>query len=120
MMARVMVVDDAAFVRLTLRNILEKDGHQVVCEAENGIDAVNKYKEFKPDIVTLDITMPETNGIFALKGIKEIDPKAICVMCSAMGQQALVVEAMENGARDFIVKPFQPERVLESIRKALG
>ena len=118
-MARIMVVDDAAFVRLTLKNILEKDGHEVVCEAENGEDAVEKFKEYKPEIVTLDITMPETNGIYALKEIKKIDPKAKCVMCSAMGQQAMVVEAMENGARDFIVKPFQPERVLESIRMAM-
>lgn len=118
-MARIMIVDDAAFVRLTLKNILEKDGHVVVGEAENGLEALDKYMECKPDLVTLDITMPEANGIDALKAIKKYDPDAKCVMCSAMGQQAMVVEAMQNGARDFIVKPFQPNRVLESIRIAM-
>ena len=119
-MAKIMVVDDAAFVRLSLKTILEKEGHKVVCEAENGLQAVDRYKEYKPDIVLLDITMPETNGIFALKGIREFDPEAKCIMCSAMGQQMLVVEAMQNGAKDFIVKPFQPSRVVESVNLALS
>lgn len=118
-MARVLVVDDATFVRLSLRQILEKGGHRVCGEAENGFKAVEIYKDVKPDIVLLDITMPEADGIYALKNIMQFDPSAKVIMCSAMGQQALVIEAMTNGARDFIVKPFQPERVLESISVVL-
>lgn len=118
-MARVLVVDDAAFVRLSLRQILEKAGHKVCGEAEDGFKAVDLYKDTHPDVVLLDITMPEADGIYALKNIRTIDPNAKIIMCSAMGQQALVIEAMTNGARDFIVKPFQPERVLESISVVL-
>ncbi len=118
-MAKVLVVDDATFVRLSLRQILEKGGHRVCGEAENGFKAVEIYKDVKPDIVLLDITMPEADGIYALKNIMQFDPSAKVIMCSAMGQQALVIEAMTNGARDFIVKPFQPERVLESISVVL-
>ncbi|MGI6144229.1 MAG: response regulator [Peptococcia bacterium] len=115
----VLLVDDAAFMRMMLREILTKGGYNVVGEAENGIIAVTKYKELRPDIVTMDITMPEMDGITAVKEIKKIDPNAKIIMCSAMGQQAMVIEAIQSGARDFIVKPFQPVRVMEAVQKAL-
>jgi two-component system chemotaxis response regulator CheY len=120
-MARtVLIVDDAAFMRMMLRDILVRGGYEIVGEAENGNRAVELYKELGPDIVTMDITMPELDGITALKEIRALDPNAVVIMCSAMGQQALVIDAIEEGAKDFIVKPFQPERVLESIKKAVG
>ncbi|NLO75682.1 MAG: response regulator [Clostridia bacterium] len=115
----VLLVDDAAFMRMILREILTKGGYNVVGEAENGIIAVTKYKELRPDIVTMDITMPEMDGITAVKEIKKINPNAKIIMCSAMGQQAMVIEAIQSGARDFIVKPFQPVRVMEAVQKAL-
>ena len=115
----VLIVDDAAFMRMMLKEILTKGGYNVVGEAENGIIAVTKYKELRPDIVTMDITMPEMDGITAVKEIKRIDPHAKIIMCSAMGQQAMVIEAIQSGARDFIVKPFQPVRVMEAVQKAL-
>lgn len=115
----VLLVDDAAFMRMMLREILTKGGYNVVGEAENGIIAVTKYKELRPDIVTMDITMPEMDGITAVKEIKKINPNAKIIMCSAMGQQAMVIEAIQSGARDFIVKPFQPVRVMEAVQKAL-
>jgi len=115
----VLVVDDAAFMRMMIKDILEKNGFEVVGEAENGAVAVEKYKELSPDLVTMDITMPEKDGITALKEIKQIDPKAIVIMCSAMGQQAMVIDAIQAGAKDFVVKPFQSERVIEAITKAL-
>ncbi|MGQ9778463.1 MAG: response regulator [Bacillota bacterium] len=117
---RVLVVDDAAFMRMMIKDILRKGGYQVVGEAEDGIKAIEKYRELKPDLVTMDITMPEMDGITAVKEIKAIDPNAVIIMCSAMGQQAMVIDAIQAGAKDFIVKPFQPDRVLEAIRKALG
>lgn len=117
---RVLVVDDAAFMRMMVKDILSKNGYEVVGEAENGQIAVDKFKELKPDLVTMDITMPELDGIAAVKKIKQIDPSARIVMCSAMGQQAMVIDAIQAGAKDFIVKPFQPDRVLEAVRKALG
>lgn len=118
---RVLVVDDAAFMRMMIKNFIEKDDDfEVAGEAENGIEAVKKYKELKPDIVTLDITMPEMDGLEALKEIKAIDPEAIIIMCSAMGQQAMVLESIKNGAKDFVVKPFKEDRVMESLRKALN
>ena len=119
-MARILITDDAAFMRMMLKDILTKAGHEVVGEAENGAVAVQKYTELKPDLVTLDITMPEMDGIQALKKIKEADPNAKCLMCSAMGQQAMVIEAIQSGAKDFIVKPFQAERVIEAVAKAAG
>ncbi|TDF96189.1 response regulator [Paenibacillus piri] len=119
-MAKILVVDDAAFMRMMLKDILEKNGHEVVGEAENGLIAVEKYNKLHPDLVTMDITMPEMEGIEALKQIKSQHPAAKVIMCSAMGQQHMVVQAIQAGARDFIVKPFQPERVIESIQKALG
>ncbi|MFN4223375.1 MAG: chemotaxis protein CheY [Fervidobacterium nodosum] len=118
-MARVLVVDDAAFMRMMLKDILTKAGHEVVGEAANGVEAVEKYKELKPDVVTMDITMPEMNGIDAIKEIKKFDPNATVIVCSAMGQQAMVIEAIQAGAKDFIVKPFQAARVIEAIQKVL-
>lgn len=117
---RVLIVDDAAFMRMMLKDILSKNGYDVCGEAGNGNEALDKYKELKPDLVTLDITMPEKDGISALKDIRAFDSNAKCVMCSAMGQQAMVIEAIQSGAKDFIVKPFQADRVLESIRKVLN
>ena len=116
-MAKILVVDDAVFMRMTLKDILTKGGHEVVGEASNGKEAIAKYKELTPDVVTMDITMPEMDGIQALKEIKQINAKAIVVMCSAMGQQGMVVEAIQSGAKDFIVKPFQAERILECMQK---
>jgi two-component system chemotaxis response regulator CheY len=118
-MARVLVVDDAAFMRMMLKDILTKGGHEVVGEAANGVEAVEKYKELKPDVVTMDITMPEMNGIDAIKEIKKFDPNATVIVCSAMGQQAMVIEAIQAGAKDFIVKPFQAARVIEAVQKVL-
>lgn len=116
---RVLIVDDAAFMRMMIKDILTKNGYEVVGEAENGQVAVEKYRELKPDLVTMDITMPEMDGIAAVKEIKAQDASARVIMCSAMGQQAMVIDAIQAGAKDFIVKPFQPERVLEAVRKAL-
>ena len=120
MAIRVLVVDDAAFMRMMVKDILSKNGYEVVGEAENGMKAVEKFNELRPDLVTMDITMPEMDGISAVKAIKKIEPSAKIVMCSAMGQQAMVIEAIQAGARDFIVKPFQADRVLEAVRKAVG
>lgn len=119
-MANVMVVDDALFMRMTIKKMLEAHGHTVVGEAGNGVEAVKRYAEIKPDIVMLDITMPDMDGVSALKRIKEIDAQARVIMCSAMGQQAMVIESIQAGAKDFIVKPFQPDRVLEAVSKVLG
>ena len=117
---KVLIVDDAAFMRMMLRDILAKNGFEVVGEADNGKVAVQMYNELKPDVVTMDITMPEMDGIAAVKEIKAGDPNAKVVMVSAMGQQAMVIEAIRAGAADFIVKPFQPDRVLEALGKALS
>ena len=114
---RVLIVDDAMFMRMMLKDILSKNGYEVVGEAANGREAIDKYIELRPDLVLLDITMPEMDGIEALKKIKMIEPKAKIIMCSAMGQQNMVIEAIQNGAIDFIVKPFQQNRVLESLEK---
>ncbi len=118
--SRILIVDDAAFMRMMIKDILTKNGFEVVGEAENGAKAVEKYQELRPDLTTMDITMPEMDGISAVKQIKKIDPAAKVIMCSAMGQQAMVIEAIQSGARDFIVKPFQADRVLEAVRKVLG
>lgn len=118
-MPRVLIVDDAAFIRFSLRTILEKNGFEVAGEAENGVVAISKYKELQPDIVTLDITMPEVNGLAALKEITAFDPKAKIVMVSAMGQQHNVKEAILNGAKYFIVKPYKEEQVVETLTKVL-
>ncbi|MFC4409206.1 response regulator [Chungangia koreensis] len=120
MSKRILIVDDAAFMRMMIKDILTKNGFEVVGEAADGAQAVEKYNELKPDLVTMDITMPEMDGIAALKSIKEKDPSAVIIMCSAMGQQAMVIDAIQAGAKDFIVKPFQADRVVEAIQKALG
>jgi two-component system chemotaxis response regulator CheY len=117
---RILVVDDAAFMRMMIKDILTKNGYEVVGEASDGAQAVEKYQELKPDLVTLDITMPEVDGIEALKRIRAVDPSARVIMCSAMGQQAMVIDAIQAGAKDFVVKPFQADRVLEAVRKALS
>lgn len=114
------MVDDAAFMRMMLKDILLKGGFEIAGEATNGAEAVRLYQELKPDLVTMDITMPEVDGIAAVKEIKKIDPNAKVVMVSAMGQQAMVIEAIQAGASDFIVKPFQPDRVLEALKKTLS
>ncbi len=116
----IMIVDDAAFMRMMLKDILTKNGFNVIGEAENGVQAVEKYSELNPDLVLMDITMPEMDGIQAVKNIKQNNPSANIVMCSAMGQQSMVVESIQAGAKDFIVKPFDPERVIEAVNKALN
>ena len=119
-MAKILIVDDAAFMRMMIKDILTKNGYEVAGEAENGAVAVTKYAEIKPDLVLMDITMPEKDGIQALKDIKASDAGAKVIMCSAMGQQAMVIEAIQSGARDFIVKPFQADRVIEAVKKVVG
>ena len=120
MAKNILICDDAAFMRMMIKDILTKNGYTVIGEAENGAKAVEKYAELKPDLVLMDITMPELDGIQALKKIKEADPSATVIMCSAMGQQAMVIESIQSGAKDFIVKPFQADRVLEAVRKVVG
>jgi len=120
MAKNILICDDAAFMRMMIKDILTKNGYNIAGEAENGAVAVDKYKETSPDLVLMDITMPEMDGIQALKKIKEADPNASVIMCSAMGQQAMVIEAIQSGAKDFIVKPFQAERVIEAVKKVVG
>lgn len=120
MSKRVLIVDDAAFMRMMIKDVLSKNGYEVVGEAENGQKAIEKYKELTPDLVIMDITMPEVDGIQAVKEIKASDTDAKIIMCSAMGQQAMVIESIQAGARDFIVKPFQADRVLEAVKKVIG
>ncbi len=117
---RILVVDDAAFMRMMIRDILSKNGYEVVGEAQDGAQAIEKFKELHPDLITMDITMPEMDGITALKEIRKLDTNAKVIMCSAMGQQAMVIDAIQAGAKDFIVKPFQADRVIEAIKKTLG
>ena len=119
-MARVLIVDDAAFMRMMLKDILEKNGYEIAGKAGNGQIAVEMYNREKPDVVTMDITMPEMDGIQAVKEIRKVDPNAKIIMCSAMGQQSMVMDAIKAGAKDFIVKPFQADRVLEAIKKVVG
>ena len=117
---RVLICDDAAFMRMMIKDILTKNGDEIAGEAENGAIAVEKYSELQPDLVLMDITMPQMDGIQALKKIRANDGNANVIMCSAMGQQAMVIEAIQSGAKDFIVKPFQPDRVLEAVKKVIG
>ena len=117
---RILIVDDAAFMRMMIRDILSKNGYEVVGEAQDGAQAIEKFKELNPDLVTMDITMPEMDGITALKEIRKLDTNAKVIMGSAMGQQAMVIDAIQAGAKDFIVKPFQADRVIEAIKKTLG
>ncbi|TBL77283.1 response regulator [Paenibacillus thalictri] len=118
-MAAVMVVDDTAFMRMVMRGILEGMGMDVAAEAQNGEEAVRLYEKIRPDLVTMDITMPEMDGIAALKQIRDMDPAAKIIMCSAMGQRDMVLEALRSGAQDFIVKPLQKDRVEQAIQKIL-
>ncbi len=118
-MARILVVDDAAFMRVRAARVLEDAGHQVE-QAENGLEAIRKYSEWKPDVVLMDITMPEMDGLTALKEIKKIDPAARVAMVTAMGQQAIVMDALKSGAKDFVLKPFQPDRVMAALHKMLA
>jgi two-component system chemotaxis response regulator CheY len=119
-MARVLVVDDAAFMRKMVSDALTKGGHEVVGEAGNGAEAIARFQELKPEIMTLDITMPEKDGLTALKEIIELDPSARVIMCSALGQESKVLESIKLGAKDFVVKPFQADRVLDAVGKALA
>jgi two-component system chemotaxis response regulator CheY len=116
----VLVCDDAIFMRTMISDILSQAGYEVVGEAESGSQAVQRYQQLKPDLVTMDIVMPDMGGIEAVREIIKIDPSARILMCSAMGQQALVIEAIQAGAKDFVVKPFQPSRVLEAVQRVLG
>ena len=116
----VLICDDTAFMRLTVGEILEKAGFEIVGEAETGKQAVEKYMQLKPDLVTMDIVMPEMSGLDAVREICKNDPSAKVLMCSAIGQQSLVLEAIKAGARDFVVKPFQASRVLEAVQQVLG
>ena len=118
-MAKMLIVDDAAFMRMMLKDILTRCGHEIAAEASNGNEAVQKYKELSPDLVTMDITMPECDGLEGLSKIRQINDKAKVVMCSAMGQKAMVIDAIGRGAVDFIVKPFDPEKVMLAVNKAL-
>lgn len=118
-MARVLVVDDAMFIRHIISDLLTRHGHEVVGEAANGKEAVERYRELRPDITTLDITMPEMDGITALREILAEDPSAKVIMCSALKEKPKVIEALQAGARDFILKPVKPDRVLEAVDKVL-
>lgn len=120
MAKRVLIVDDAVFMRMKLKNILEANGYEVAGEAQNGQEAFDLYQSTKPDLVTMDITMPDVDGLDALKMIKGADASARVVMCSAMGQQGMVMDAIRSGAVDFIVKPFDTDRVIKAIEKALA
>jgi two-component system chemotaxis response regulator CheY len=119
-MARVLVVDDAAFMRKVVSDALTAGGHEVVGEAGNGNEAVQRYQELHPELTTLDITMPEKDGVAALAEIIAINPSARVLMCSALGQESKVIESIKLGAKDFVVKPFQPTRLLEAVGKALA
>ena len=120
MAKNILICDDAAFMRMMIKDIISKNGYNVAGEAENGAKSVEKYKEVNHDLVLMDITMPEMDGIQALKAIKAADAGAKVIMCSAMGQQAMVIESIQAGAKDFIVKPFQADRVLEAVKKVIG
>lgn len=113
----VLITDDTAFMRMTLKNVLEKNGYEVIGEAEDGLQAVELYQQLNPALVTMDITMPKMNGVDAIKEIIKIDAAARIIVVSAMGQKSVVIEALNAGARDFIVKPFQPDRILEALQK---
>ena len=117
MSKKVLIVDDAAFMRMMIKNILIDGGFEIVAEAENGKEAIDLYKEHKPDLTTMDITMPEMDGLEAVKEIVKLDEDAKIIMCSAMGQQAMVIDSIQAGAKDFVVKPFKPDRVLGAIEK---
>ncbi|MBN1836203.1 MAG: response regulator [Spirochaetales bacterium] len=116
----ILIVDDLTFIKMVLRDLVEKAGFRVVGEASDGLEALEQFQAKRPDVVLLDITMPKMDGLSTLKKMLEIDPKANIIMCSALGQQQLIVQAIQLGAKDFIVKPFRPERVISSIKKSLN
>lgn len=116
----ILIVDDAAFMRMMIKDVLTKNGFNVIGEAEDGVKAIERYKELQPGLTIMDITMPEMDGIQAVKEIKKFNPDARIIMCSAMGQQAMVIEAIQAGAKDFIVKPFQADRIIEAVKKVIG
>ncbi|MDL2258704.1 response regulator [Eubacteriales bacterium OttesenSCG-928-K08] len=118
-MPKVLIVDDAVFMRVSIKNILIKNGFEIAGEAENGLVGLQKYKELKPDIVTMDITMPEMNGLDALRAIREYDPTASVVMVTALGQEAMVREAVLSGAKGFVVKPYKENTIVEMLRKLI-
>lgn len=120
MLKTVLIVDDAVFMRMKIREVLEDNGYSVLAEAQNGVEAIEKYKEVKTDLILLDLIMPEMDGIEALKRIKKIDPEAKVIICSAMGQRSIVMEAFKEGAIDFIVKPFENNRLIEALKKAMS
>ena len=119
-MAKILVVDDAAFMRMMVKDTLTKNGYTDLYEAPDGVEAVKMYEELHPDLVLMDITMPNMDGLEALKTIRSKDPNANVVMCSAMGQEGMVMDAVRSGAKDFIVKPFKPDRVLKTVNSILG
>lgn len=119
-MAKILLVDDAAFMRMMVKNTLKENGYTDTYEACDGAEAVTKYAEIKPDLVIMDITMPNKDGLEALKEIRAADPNASVVMCSAMGQETMVIEAIKSGAKDFIVKPFKPERIIKTVSSIVG
>ena len=119
-MAKILIVDDAAFMRMMVKDTLSKGGYEELFEAVDGADAVEKFKEIGPDLVIMDITMPNMDGLEALKTIKGIDGGANVVMCSAMGQESMVIDAIKSGAKDFIVKPFKPDRILKTVGSIIG
>lgn len=120
MSKKVLICDDASFMRMILKDILTKEGYEIVGEAANGKAAISSYNTLRPDLVMMDITMPEMDGIEAVKGIKQIDPKALIVMCSALGQKEMVINAIKAGARDFVVKPFENSKIVEVVGNALA
>ena len=120
MVKNILVVDKTSFTRATIKDILNKAGYNVIAEAENGIKAVGKFKTYRPDLIFMDVQLPEMNGIEALKAIKELDADVPVIMCADSGHQTVVLEAVRAGASDFIVKPFQPDRVIESVKKCIG
>ena len=119
-MAKIMLVDDAAFMRMMEKDVLVKNGYDDIVEACDGAEAVQKYTELKPDLVIMDITMPNMDGLEALKAIRAKDANALVVMCSAMGQEAMVIDALKSGAKDFIVKPFKPDRLIKTVSTLIG
>jgi two-component system chemotaxis response regulator CheY len=120
MPGKILITDDALFMRVTLKNILVANGYEIADEATNGKEAIDKYAARRPDLVLMDITMPVMDGITATRAIKSTYPEANVIMCTAMGQKEMVIQAIQAGAKDFIVKPFQPDRVLQSIKKLIG
>lgn len=118
-MAKVLVVDDAAFMCLTIKQMLERNGHTMIGQASTGVEAIKQFTELKPELILMDITMPEMNGVEALERIKAIDPKAKIIICSALAQKEMIAKSIELGVEDFIVKPFKEERLIQAIDKVM-